>query len=286
MQFATRYHWDRRPAECLSEPRASAPECVLDSWPTLNVAADQIAVLYRVRQFPLLERALGEVLSSDKRFSDGRPVVTAGYLAFRRMMAASRASPRERDTIASWKEAIPQSYFAVFAEARFLYASAWAARGSGYSSSVSKEAWELFAIRMREAEQVLLNAPQQLKETPWWHELLLSVSLDSDAVQSDPRSTFERAVAAWPEYYDFLLREGATPDQTRMNWATMKRSFADLIARYPDRYFKNLYASYACFARDKAAFGEAMRALPVDLVVPANWLPGHSYDACLRWAGT
>jgi len=63
----------------------------------------------------------------------------------------------------------------------------------------------------------------------------------------------------------------------------MKRSFVDLIARYPDPPFKNLYASYACFARDKTAFEDAMRGLPSNLLMPNFWLSGHSHEACLRW---
>src|SRR5258708_15822896 len=149
-------------------------------------------------------------------------------------------------------------------------------------------------MRLREAEQVLLDAPQQLKDTPLWHNLLLAISLDTNTVQSDPQATFESAAKAWPDYYDFydlmlsrlvpiwggswekvdsfvdywarqrVEREGTslyarlyinlggqrvTPDETSLDWNRMKQSFVDLIARYPDPVFKNLYASYACFAR-------------------------------------
>jgi hypothetical protein len=326
----SRYPWDARPATCLNESRAAAPECALDNWPTFDETVQRVAFLYQTEQFPLLERALADIVSSNKRYVSGNPASSAAYWAFRRLMPGPGVPSGTKDRVARWRAAIPQSYFVVFAEARYQYGNAWNARGSGYAGSVSKESWELFSTRLREAEQVLLKAPQQLRDTPLWHNLLLAISLDTDAVQSDPQDVFERAVKAWPAYYDFynivltrlvprwggswekvdtfidywtkqqasregaslyarlyinLRSQGITPDQTRLSWEKMKRSFVDLIARYPDPVFKNLYASYACFARDKAAFVEAMRGLPSNLLLRDYWLSGHSHEACLRWAG-
>ncbi|HET9404495.1 MAG TPA: hypothetical protein VFO57_07935 [Burkholderiales bacterium] len=81
------------------------------------------------------------------------------------------------------------------------------------------------------------------------------------------------------------IGERVAPDTTRYNWARMKKSLEDLIARYPDPVHKNRYASYACVARDKNVFGEAMRRLPPNEIDRNAWLHGHSYEACLRWAG-
>jgi len=325
-----RYPWDARPATCFNESRVAAPECALDSWPTFDETVRRVAFLYQTEQFSLLEQALAELVSSNKRFVSGRPLSSAAYWAFRRVMPAPGVPTAEKDRVVRWRAAFPQSYFVIFAEARFLYGNAWNTRGSGFAGSVSKESWELFSMRLREAEQVLLKAPQQLKDTPLWHNQLLAISLDTDAAQSDRQETFERSVKAWPDYYDFydlmltrlvprwggswdkvdsfidywakrqVQREGTslyarlyinlanqriTPDQTRLDWNKMKRSFVDLITRYPDPAFKNLYASYACFARDKTAFEDAMRGLPSNLLMPNYWLSGHSHEACLRWAG-
>jgi hypothetical protein len=84
--------------------------------------------------------------------------------------------------------------------------------------------------------------------------------------------------------YVSLNNQGVTPDETRMDWNKMKKSFEDLVSRYPSRRFKNLYASYACLARDKTAFTAAAQNIPPYDLTPHQWLAGHSYEACMRWA--
>jgi hypothetical protein len=324
-----RYPWDIRPATCLNGPRVAAPGCTVENWPTFDETRRRVAGLYQAEQFSLLEQALAEIAASQTRFTSGRPATSAAYWAFRLLMPGPGVPVAEQDRMARWRAAVPHSSFATLAEARFLYAHAWNARGSGYAQSVSKEAWAIFAARLHEAERVLLRAPQPLQDTPWWHNLLLSVALDTRTAQTDPQATFIRGVTKWPEYYDFydimvkrlmpkwggtwekleafivywatqqapregtslyarlyvnLRDQGVTPGETQVNWPHMQRSFGDLIARYPDPAFKNLYASYACFARDKAAFGDAMRGLPPALLMPQEWLAGHTHDACVRWA--
>jgi hypothetical protein len=66
----------------------------------------------------------------------------------------------------------------------------------------------------------------------------------------------------------------------------MKAGFEDIIVRFPDPMYKNRYASYACMAQDRAAFGQAMSKMKPDQIIPGWWLSGHSYQSCLRWAGT
>lgn len=323
------YPWDTTFQNCATESHPSGQGCISDDWPTFSLAVQRIAFLYRSEQFSLLERAMTELTKTDKAFVDGYPAASAVYWAFRRMMPGSGAKIDEQGRIQRWKNAVPNSYFAVFAEARYLYASAWSVRGSGYASSVSPESWELFSLKLRNAERTLLEAPQPLKDTPLWDNLLLAISLDSSEVESKPQDVFENAVRRWPRYYDFyevmlsrlvpkwggswekveafidkwsglrkahegeslyarlyisLLNQGVTPDKTVMKWETMRTGLGHLVSRYPDTKFKNLYASYACFARDRPTFNKAMGQLPKSELVPDHWISGHSYEACIRWA--
>lgn len=94
----------------------------------------------------------------------------------------------------------PASSFLNFVEARYLYGTAWNVHGSGYARSVPEEAWQIYHKRMRQAEELLLNAKAPLKGSPMWYNLLLSLSLDSNQTQSDAIDVFTRAVAAWPQY--------------------------------------------------------------------------------------
>jgi hypothetical protein len=314
----------------MTEQSSIHPGCVLEDWPGFEESIRRITFLYNAEQFILLEQGLADLTKLDKTFISGVSTASAAYWAFRRIMPAPGTPENEKARITRWKAAIPSSYFAVFAEARYLYGNAWNVRGAGYAGSVSPESWELFALRLREAEQKLLNAPEKLKNTPLWDNLLFAIALDSREVKSDPKAVFENGVKRWPRYFDLyevmltrlvpkwggswemvesfvdkwslqqkstegasmyarlyisLLSQGVTANETAMDWARMSSSLDDLTTRYPDPKFKNLHASYACVARDKASFSKAMSRLPNNELMANNWLSGHSYEACARWAG-
>src|SRR5258708_18605126 len=120
----SRYPWDTRPEACMKGERVDAPECALNSWRTFDETVGRIESLYQSERFSLLERALTETVSSNKRFVSGRPTASAAYWAFRRTMPAPGVRLVEKDRVARWRAAIPQSHFAIFAEARFLYGNA------------------------------------------------------------------------------------------------------------------------------------------------------------------
>ena len=320
------YPWDRRPLSCVSDAAAN-PECGLESWPDPAQSARYIASLYAVEKFALLERALGDIASSKRRFASGKPVASAAYKAFMYVMPARDLSPDEIDRIRRWKAAIPDSTFVYLVEAFLARQKAWSIRGNGFTNTVSPESWDLYHKQLRESERLLLSAPEPLKGTVLWYQLLLNVVLDSDRTQRKPGEVFEEAVKLSPHYYPFyegmvtrlepkwggswrsleafvdkwtqrrtdgegqslyarlyiVIKEDQAVSETNMDWPRMKQSFRDLISRYPDKSFKNLYASYACATRDREAYEEAMKMLPKGVLDPTEWIRGHSYEACSRW---
>lgn len=325
------YPWDKRPKECFVVPTPERQECAADNWPGFDATWRQIAYLYVNGKFDLLERAMRELAASDRTYMDGRSATGGVYEAFKRLMPAdgSGTPPPYGDQLARWHSSRPASIFLPFADARNAYASAWAARGTGYAPSVSPESWQLFAERLQEAERILIDAPTELKDLPYWHRLMLAVTLDEAKPQNPPQKIFEDAVRRWPRdaaFYEVMLTrlgpkwggswqgveqfirywseqtaasegsalyarlyisildQGVTPEQTRMDWGRMKEGFQDLIRRYPHWRYKNLYASYACYARDKETFNTALRRMGKSEIDPNLWLSGHSYDACIRWA--
>jgi hypothetical protein len=317
------------PPACREPSQAKDPKCQIDDWPSAPETALRITTLYQIQKFEILDRAMDEAIRSERKFADGTGPAEAVYWAFRQMMSAPGVPPNHKDVIAKWKAAVPGSPFAAFAEARFAYASAWNIRGNQYAGSVSKESWELFHIGLREAEQLLLDAPQRLKDTPLWHQLMLAIVIDLPDPRTSREAILEEATKRWPRYFEFYrlaltrmtpkwggswkLVDGSisgwsdrvaatekqslyarlyifmlsqdTADEMAFDWEKLKASFEDLIALYPSHYYKNFYASFACFARDKPAFGQAMKRISAEEMSDASWLPGHSYKACMRWAG-
>jgi hypothetical protein len=105
-----------------------------------------------------------------------------------------------------------------------------------------------------------------------------SISEWSDRVAATEKKSL------YARLYVFMLSQ-ASPHEMALDWRKLKASLEDLIAQYPSHYYKNFYASFACFARDKATFALAMKGISAAEMNSASWLPGHSYEACMRWAG-
>jgi len=330
-QHQTRYSWDKREKKCFAPGAEPTYQCreptEQENYPTAEKTIWNIQAIYHNETYLLLERYLTELVASKKRFEDGMYAEEAIFRAFSRLMSADE---RYREGNAAWQKAAPQSKFTLLAEAARQRAAAWGARGTGYSNTVSKEAWELFAIRLQESEQTLLSAPKDLQDSPAWHLALLAVVMDSSRPQSNPQEVFDGAVKRWPTYaffYQLVLNKmvpkwggsweqveafivqankmqpasegGAlyarlyihliperSASESKFTWQTMKVGFEDAIARFPDPKYKNLYASYACMRRDKASFSQAMGKMKSEEIIPAWWLDGQPYKACLNWAGT
>lgn len=85
--------------------------------------------------------------------------------------------------------------------------------------------------------------------------------------------------------YLFIKNEGAVGEMA-IDWARMKRGFRELTTRYPDPYFRNYFASYACAVRDRPAYVEAMKLIDKETLRTDFWLKGNSHEACSRWGVT
>ena len=196
------------PPQCPNEPPPlvcppNVSGCVVpEKWPNPQRTTDMIATLFQTRQFCRLEKSLDEVLSMEKRFKNGVRPASSAYAAFQ-MILSGDSSQGYATVIEEWRAAYPNSIYVPFAQARLAYAGAWSARGSRWGNEVPKESWELFALKLREAEEILLNAPPALKETTLWHHMLLAIALDSDRLQSRSEQVFAAAVKRWPDYYPF-----------------------------------------------------------------------------------
>lgn len=350
-----RYGWDLRPQECFAEPRPPTkmclprypwdkrwnkcfaegadpmlPGCKLeDVWTSYAESVTKLEWLFMLGEFELFERGLTDITTTDARFDSGNLKFRAATRAISTFLPSTGRI--DGNLISRWKEALPSSTFVVIGEAMELHKQAWTVRGGGSAATVSPESWELFTIRLQQAEKKLLEASPSIKDTPLWHYMLLEVVLDSPKLENSFEKVFGNAIKRWPRafaFYDLVLyrmtpkwggswevidafiqdrsrimesSEGLSmyarlylllPEQdlvlgaTKMDWRKMKPSFADLVTRYPDRIYKNRYASFACLARDKAAFAQAMALLPQEELRPQAWLDGHSYDACMRWSTT
>lgn len=83
----------------------------------------------------------------------------------------------------------------------------------------------------------------------------------------------------------YVAVERDNPEEmTSADWKRVRQGFEDWIARHPWMRPQNLYASYACRARDKEAFTRALALMPRENVRDDIWLKGYSFEACSKWA--
>jgi hypothetical protein len=78
--------------------------------------------------------------------------------------------------------------------------------------------------------------------------------------------------------------EGDFFSTTKVAWPEMKKSFEDMTARYPDAWNKNLYATFACRARDRETTAKLLGELGPKAQL-GIWSSGISNESCRMFVG-
>jgi hypothetical protein len=115
---------------------------------------------------------------------------------------------------------------------------------------------------------------------------------DYEAVDRFVKAAVARTSATEGEaFYAWLYMDVATKTRgdlfevTLATWPRMKKGFEDMIARHPDPYNKNLFATWACRARDKETTARLLTELgPQARLGEAS--PGITTESCRRFALT
>lgn len=93
-----------------------------------------------------------------------------------------------------------------------------------------------------------------------------------------------RAMYAWL-YLELARRDAGLLDRSLVSWPEMRSAFEDMVERHPDVWNRNVYATFACRARD----ADTTLRLLGDLGAGATlgmWSPGVSTESCLRMVRT
>jgi hypothetical protein len=86
-----------------------------------------------------------------------------------------------------WKAKHPKSITAQLAYAGYFLERGWSIRGTGYSHSVKKEAWDQFYEHLALSRAHLMKIYEQAKIDPAWYEYMLMIGL----AQHWPKEQFE-----------------------------------------------------------------------------------------------
>lgn len=107
-----------------------------------------------------------------------------------------------------WVNTKPNSVTARIALASAYAEYAWAARGDGYSNTVSDSGWRLFGERLAKARQLLDEADRLPTKCPEWFVAMLDVALGEGWNFDEIHSLYDKAVAFEPGYYYYYRQFG------------------------------------------------------------------------------
>jgi len=111
--------------------------------------------------------------------------------------------------MADWRRAVPGTVQAELMEAMYFQSWAWSVRGKGYASSVSRQAWAVFAHRTAMAAAGLAEVAPHAVNQPLRYTLGMSVGVDQSLDREQLRHVFEEGIKRTPAYqplYRQMLR--------------------------------------------------------------------------------
>jgi hypothetical protein len=193
-----KFPWDQRPNKCFLPGGEESAMCKVDDWPSLEETRYRLAILFSRPDFDLIERAEGEVGFSRERFDSGEYRVEAWYLALDGMFRHS--GERGKEFAAAWSKAKGRDGYAPLADTLAARAEGWSARGTGYSHTVSPEAWEIFKKKLAEADALLETASPKLRQAAPWHMMKLRIAFERRETPAPPIALLKQATEQWPEY--------------------------------------------------------------------------------------
>lgn len=195
---AKRYPWDMRQPKCFLPDAIPSRQCMAEDWPSYLETKERVQRLLVNPDLDLILRAEKDLGFSQKRFPTGQYYFEAWYSALETILSDS--NPRSYQLVEEWAKAEGKDGYVKIAEALLQYGEAWRARGPGFGNSVSREGWNIYERKLREANQVLDSAPDPVKGLGAWYALKLRIAYQLP----DPDASRARLLAAgtdlWPDY--------------------------------------------------------------------------------------
>jgi membrane associated rhomboid family serine protease len=156
-----------------------------------------------------------------------------------------------------WRRAVRPAIGAELAEILVFRNWAWSARGHGTANSVSREAWEIFALRNEMAAAGLEELRPLAVTNPYWYQTALNSGLDMQTTEQEMDRLFEEGANRFPDYlpiYTSRLRS------LMPRWGGSMKQIETLVfnaaaqhpgSLEPDERYATLYAIYSYLEDDE-----------------------------------
>jgi hypothetical protein len=161
-----------------------------------------IAANLSMGNFAKIDRQVEKFVAARARDVDGRPKLFLLELDFEEHLGLP-GTGTNADThrkLEAWRQEFPDSAYRPIVEAMIVSASAWRARGNGFSSTVTPEGWKLFHERTGDAWRILMENRRTSSRIPSWYARAISTGLDSGMSTSELRGLFDEGIARHPGY--------------------------------------------------------------------------------------
>jgi hypothetical protein len=191
-------------------PIPSAP-AALDSE---DVSAHEGLMIHTVRtylvegKFDEIDRLADQYRRSKERWPGGNWKLRTLYEALDAPHQTDKDSADHLEHLREWMTARPESITARVALATSLHRWAWVARGNSTADKVTAEGWQLFELRIKEAQAVLESARDIKVMCPQWYSEEMTVGLAQGWNAQQMQELFARAVQFEPEW-QFYYKERA-----------------------------------------------------------------------------
>ena len=174
----------------------------------LEIAGSAGQIAWAKKDYAALDNLFDQMALPDERFDDGRSHLMglSQGLAF---AFGANTTPKDwqqsLDKIREWRQKNPESTAVDIVESQILRNWAWAARGKGYSRTVTPEGWKLFGERMKRAEEVLFRSRERSSNNPLWYSEYLDVARANHWDRKEFRALYETAIARFPDFHYFYF---------------------------------------------------------------------------------
>jgi hypothetical protein len=217
------------------------------------------------RNWQKLDELVDSLAASGKRSSDGDwelQEVTAGISGVFKYTTETDEALQKKP--AAYQRERPESAFAPILTAMQLHAAAWRARGSGYSTSVTKEGWQLFKERNDQALKAVLGARSRSERLPAWYVEAIAIGQDANIEDDLLTELFEQGIQRFPGYYpiysayarQFAPRWGGTYEAAD---SFIRAQVADKPKPEADLLYSHLYRKVDYFGgKDRDFFKESL----------------------------
>jgi hypothetical protein len=160
--------------------------------------------LYNASKFDELEALAAQIRADRTRFGNGSWKISQFYqsLACRSDEPESMWQLHER-IHENWDAAKPRSITASVAHAEFFIDYAWHARGGGYSNTVTKEGWRLFAERLAKAREFLEKSMNFEPKCPVWWRVCMTLAKGQGWSRDDFEKLFQDAKAFESQFWGY-----------------------------------------------------------------------------------